>query len=157
VQPSARGHVVDHEAVGSHPCVVADPDRPQHGRPNAQNDPVTDGRVPLAALAVGPPAAAAEGDAVVHGHVVADPGGLAYHDRGRVVDEQPPPDAGAGMDLDAGQPSGELGQYARQQRYPPTVQAMGHAVGPQRPQSRVQQDLDDTDAVQRRIAAARRA
>ena len=44
--------------------------------------------------------AAAEGDPVVEHHVVADLGGLADDDAHAVVDEEPVPDDGTGMDLD---------------------------------------------------------
>jgi len=53
-------------------------------------------------------ARAAEGDALVDGHVVADLRRLADNHRHAVIDEEAPADLRAGMDLDAGQETREL-------------------------------------------------
>ena len=60
--------------------------------------PAAEGGVPLALLERD----AAEGDALVQGHVVPDDGGLPDDDAGGMVDEEPLPDGGAGMDVAAG-------------------------------------------------------
>ena len=63
---------------------------PSSFAPGADHHLVADRRVALAAREAG----AAERDALVHRHVVADLGGLPDHDAGAVVDEQPAADAG---------------------------------------------------------------
>ena len=70
------------------------------------------GRVAL--LAVG--AGAAEGHALGEAAVVADHRGLADDDAHAVVDEQPLADAGAGVDLDAGEEAAEEGDQLGQDR-----------------------------------------
>ena len=52
---------------------------------------------------------------VIKGAVVADLGGLADHDTHAVIDEQPAADAGAGMDLDAGQHPPDMRDEAAQE------------------------------------------
>ena len=66
----------------------------------------------MALLAAG--RGAAEGDALVEVAVVADHGRLADDDAHAVVDEQPPPDLGARVDLDAGQEPAEVRDQPRQ-------------------------------------------
>ena len=61
-------------------------------RPGADHHAAAKRRVPLARLAREP----AQGDAVVDQHVVADLGRLADHHPHAVVDEEPPPQPGAG-------------------------------------------------------------
>jgi hypothetical protein len=56
---------------------------------------------------------AAEGHPVVEHHVVADLGGLADHHTHAVIDEEPPADPRARVDLDPGEGSGELAQNPR--------------------------------------------
>ena len=76
----------------------ADLDRAEQLRAGADHHLVADRRVALAARE----ARAAERDALVHRHVVADLGGLADHDAGAVVDEEAAPDLRGRVDLDAG-------------------------------------------------------
>ena len=62
-------------------------------------------------------ARAAEGDALVERHVVADLGGLADHHAHAVIDEEAPTDLRARMDLDAGEEAAEVAhEAARGQR-----------------------------------------
>src|SRR4051812_35760134 len=76
------------------------------------NDTVTDGGMALgSALRAG----AAESDALVDGHVVADDCRFADHDAHAVIDEQTFADLRAGMDFDAGQPARDLRKQSRQQ------------------------------------------
>jgi hypothetical protein len=56
------------------------------------------------------PGGAAERDAVVQRHVVADLGGLADHHSSAVVDEETPAQRRTGMDVDIGDQPGEPGQ-----------------------------------------------
>ena len=93
------GHVGDHDAVGADLRAVADRDRAEQLRARADRDVVLHGRVALA----GGEAGAAERDALVERHVVADLGRLADHHAGAVVDEQPLADSRGGVDLDAGE------------------------------------------------------
>ena len=46
---------------------------------------------------------AAQGDSLVKQHVVPNDGGLADDHAHAVIDEEAPPDGGAGVDLNAGQ------------------------------------------------------
>src|SRR3546814_14792229 len=71
----------------------------------------SDLRVPLSFLQ----GSAAEGDALVERHVVADLRGLTDHDAHAVVDEQPLADPGAGMDLDAGDDVADMRDAESQQ------------------------------------------
>src|SRR5690606_27361495 len=55
-----------------------------------------------------------QGDALVEEAVVPDDGGLANHDSHAVIDYESPPDAGPGMDLDAGETAPKMRDEARQ-------------------------------------------
>ena len=79
--------------------------------PAPDDDAVAERRVPLAVAH----RLAAERRAVEQHHVVADLGGLADDDAHAVVDEQPPAEPGAGVDLDAGDRPRELGDQPRGQ------------------------------------------
>ena len=70
--------------------------------------------MPLASLFAG----AAQRDALVEGHVVADLGGFADDHAHAVIDEEAPADLGAGMDLDSGDPSRDLRQASRREAQP---------------------------------------
>src|SRR6266699_3155825 len=63
--------------------------------PGADHHPATDFRMAVAVLLAGPP----EGDAVEHGNIVLDDGGLADDEAGGVVEEDAPPDPGGGMNV----------------------------------------------------------
>ena len=93
-----RRHVVDDHRVGADLRVGTDLDRAEQLRAGADHHLVADGRVALAARE----ARAAERDALVHRHVVADLGRLPDHDAGAMVDEQAAPDLRGGVDLDPG-------------------------------------------------------
>src|SRR3954452_8941140 len=79
-----RRHVGDHDAVRADLRAVADRDRAQQLRARPDRDVVLHRRVAVA----GREAGAAERDALVERHVVADLRGLADDDAGPVVDEQ---------------------------------------------------------------------
>ena len=82
---------------------ASDGDGPEDLRAGTDDDAVLQRGMTLA----GRPRRAAEGDAVVERHVLADLGGLADDDAGAVIDEEPPSDAGAGMNIDVGQKAAE--------------------------------------------------
>ena len=103
------GHVGDDDRVGADLRSVADRDRPEQLRARSDRDVVLDGRMALAALEAG----AAEGDALVDRHAVADLGRLADDDAGSVVDEEVAADPRAGMDLDPGQGAGRVDDHPR--------------------------------------------
>ena len=85
---------------------------------------IADGGMALALLA----ARAAQRDALVQQHVVADFGGLADHHAHAVIDEEAAADGGAGVDFDAGEKAADLRNHARQQRHVPAVQPVRQAV-----------------------------
>src|SRR5215813_15014528 len=66
--------------------------------------------------------------ALVQEHVVANFRRLADHHAHPVVNEQPPSDLGAGVNLDSRKQPRSLAYHARQRKPSPTVQAMRHAV-----------------------------
>src|SRR3546814_1500524 len=71
---------------------------------------------------------AAEGDALVEGHVVADLRGLADHHAHAVVDEEAAPDGGARMNLDAGQQARDGGNPPPDQEPAPAPEGVGQPV-----------------------------
>ena len=84
---------------------------------------------------------AAQGHPVIERDVVADLRGLADHHAHAVVDEEAAADAGAGMDLDAGQEAAEMRERrGRSSRQPRLQSAMGQPV--------------QTDGMEARIASA---
>ena len=87
---------MDDDAVGADLRSVADGDRSEQLRPRPDRDVVLHRGVALA----GGKSGAAQGDPLIEGHVVSDPGGLADHHPRAVVDEQAVADVGGGMDLD---------------------------------------------------------
>ena len=68
----------------------------------------------LAGLLVARKAESAQRDTLVKLDAVTDPGGLADHDAGAVIDEESPADGGAGMDIDAGLAVCILGHHPRE-------------------------------------------
>ena len=84
--------------------MMADQDVAQHLGSGPDNDVVAQGRMALALLITG----AAERHALVEQHIVADLGGFPDDHAGAVVDEEPPPDGCARMDLDARKKAAEL-------------------------------------------------
>src|SRR5690606_12275963 len=81
------------------------------------------------------PAGAAQRYAVVERAVVADFGGLADHHAHAMVDEEAPADAGAGMDLDTGEPARDCGKEARRPAQAMPPQPMVDAMHQQRVQA----------------------
>jgi hypothetical protein len=73
-------------------------------------------------------AGAAQGNALVNEHVVADLGRLADHHAHAVVNEETPPDASARVDFDSCEPAAELGDETRNQRYAPAPELVRQPV-----------------------------
>ena len=84
-------------------------------------------------------AGAAQRHALVQRDIVAYDRGLADDHAHSVVDEQPPPDLRAGMDFDAGDQAGGLGQRAGRELPAMDPQPMMEAETPQGVETRVQQ------------------
>src|SRR5882724_2113376 len=80
--------------------------------------------MPLALFIAG----AAQGDALVEQHVVADFRGGANDHAHAVIDEESAPDGGAGVDFDACQKAGNLRQKARQNRDAGLIEAVRKPV-----------------------------
>jgi hypothetical protein len=94
---------------------------------------------------------------VVHHHVVADDRRLADDDAHPVIDEAPPSDHRAGVDLDPRREPGELGDEAREKWDVQLPERVGDAVGPDRPDALVENDLKGVDAVERGVLAVKRS
>ena len=82
-------------------------------------------------------AGAAERDALIDEHVVANLGGLADDDAHAVVDEQAPPDFCAGMNLDSGEQTRKLADHASEQLGVALPEPMRAAMEPDCVQTRV--------------------
>src|SRR3984957_12320808 len=88
-------------------------------------------------------AGAAERDALVDEHVVADFDGLAEHHAHPMIDEQAPADCRAGMNLDASEPSRQLADHPAKKLAVMLPEPVREAVKPDRMQSRVREhDLE---------------
>ena len=127
-------HVAHDDGVRADLRAVADVDRPEDLGAGADDHALAERRVPLALV----PRRAAERDAVVERAVVADFRRLADHDPHAVVDEHPPPDRGAGMDLDAGQEAAPVREPAGEPAKVGAPQAVhDHAMPDERVQAGV--------------------
>ena len=126
-------NVFDHNGVradlGSAPMVIG----PEDAGARAHGDAVLERRVALDPFH----RSAAERDAVIEHHVVADLGRLADHDAHRVVDEEPPADRRARVDLDAGEQAGSTAeqQPGRQRSAVPLPHPVRQPVQPDRVQA----------------------
>ncbi len=94
----------DHHGVGADAAVIADGNRTKHFGACADHDPVPDGGMPFAFLQAGP----AQGHAMVERDIRANLGGLANDHAHAMINEKAGADGCAGMDLDAGQVTGNL-------------------------------------------------
>ena len=74
---------------------------------------------------------AAQSDRMVKRHVVADDRGFADDDAGAVVDDEPPPDFGAGMNFDGGDDAAQIRDKPGQQEKLPLPQPVGPTVNHQ--------------------------
>ena len=80
-------------------------------------------------------AGAAQRHALVHRHVVADYGGFTDDHPHGVVDEQPPSQLRAGVNINAGEEAGDLREQPRQQAQLHAPEGVGEALNPDCPQS----------------------
>src|SRR5207244_12302799 len=105
----AGRHFLHHDRVGSDSSPVAYLDTAEHLGTGANDDALSQGRMPL-----GPAVerGAAKGHALVDRAAVADLGGFADHDSHAVIDEHAAADLRTRMNLDAGQPASHLGNEA---------------------------------------------
>src|SRR6266567_2475079 len=90
-----RRHRLEHHRAGGNAGAAADLDVAEDFRPGTDHHPAADFRMAVAVLLAGAP----EGDAVEHGNIVLDDGGLADDEAGRVIEEDAPPDPGGGMNV----------------------------------------------------------
>ena len=102
------GHVLDDNRVAADFDVVADADVAEHLGARAHGDVVAERWVAFAGLVAG----AAERDALVEHAVVAHNGSLADDDAHGVVDKEMLADLCRGMNLDAGDMTGDLREHA---------------------------------------------
>ena len=91
-----RRHVLQHHRTGGDAGAMADPDIAEHLGPGADQDAVTDLRMPVAVFLSGPP----QSDGMQHGDVVADHRRFADDDGMGVVDHDPFADSRGRMDVD---------------------------------------------------------
>ena len=104
----------------------------EHLRAGADRHAVAHRRVPLAAVPRRVEAQAAQRDAVVDQHVVADFRGFADHHAHAVVDEEAPADRRARVDFHAGKEAVNLRQDARGPAQPTLPHPVRNAVRPHR-------------------------
>src|SRR3989475_8768338 len=102
-------HFLYHNRVGSDSSTVADLETAEHLGTGANDDALSQGRMPL-----GPAVerGAAKGHALVDRAAVADLGGFADCAPHAVIDEHAAADLRTRMNLDAGQPASQLGSEA---------------------------------------------
>ena len=108
----------------------------------------------LAGLLVAGEAEGTESYALVELDAFADSCCLADDDAGAMIDEKPPADRGAGMDIDAGLAVGVLGHHAGDQRDVETIKLVGHAINGHGRKARVAKD-DLVGALGGRVALER--
>lgn len=122
------GDVLDDQRVGADLAVVTDGDVTNDLGTGADEDTIANRGVTLEV----PARASAEGDLVVHQHVVTHDRCLPDDHPHAVVNEEPTPDRRSRMDLDSGEIAGDLGQQTSQwaQRRILHPDGMGETVCP---------------------------
>src|SRR5262249_56960603 len=98
--------------------------------------------MPLAFFLAGP----AQGNALVHQHIISDLSGFPDDDAGAMIDKKPTADARSRVDLDTGEKAAELRNHARQQRHTPQVQAASEPI---------QQNTTDSALTEQNLEPAR--
>src|SRR5438477_4190419 len=122
-----RRDVAHHHRVGADLRIVPDQDRAKDLGAGANHYVPAERRVPLLLL---PPRCAAQRDAVIERAVVADLGGFANDDAHAVIDEHPPADDCARMDLDPGEPPAPMREPAGKPPLAPVPERMGDPAMP---------------------------
>ena len=134
------GYVLDDDRIAADLDVVADANVAEHLGACAHGDVVAQGGVALAGFVAG----AAERDALVEHTVVAHNGGLADDDAHGVVDKEMLADLCGGMNLDAGDMTGELREHAGERAMSMLPEpVLGHVV-PLGVQAGVRKENDKT-------------
>ena len=134
------GHVLNDDRVAADFDVVADANVAEHLGACAHGDVVAQGGVALAGLVAG----ASERDALIEHAVVAHNGGLADDDAHGVVDKEVLADLCGGMNLDAGDMTGELREHAGERAMSMLPEpVLGHVV-PLGVQAGVRKENDKT-------------
>lgn len=102
---------IDHiqETVGADTDITANCQRPQQGRPGADEDIITQSRMPFPLML----ARTAKSDIVKQDTVFADDCRFANNHSGTVIDKKASPDCRAGMDFDTGQKTIDFGKKSR--------------------------------------------
>ena len=85
-------------------------------------------------------AGAAQSHALVESHVIANAGCFTNHHAQAVIDEQAPPDLGAGMDFNSGKKTRDLREQSRQQEKAMSPKPVIDAIKPDRMQAGVAQE-----------------
>src|SRR5690348_5125335 len=123
----------NNDRARTNPAATADMHGADHRGSGADHHVVLDRRMALLLLEAG----ASQRYALVDKDVVADFRGLADHHAHPMVDEQSSPDGGAGMDFDAGDPTGKFAQKPAEKTEAMLPKPMRRAVHPDRVQPRV--------------------
>src|SRR3990172_13228534 len=110
--------------AGADPAMAADGHRAEDRRAAEDRHRVLDGGVALDALCRG----AAQRDALVDRHIVADLTRLSDHDAHAVINEKTPADFRSGMDLDAGKKAADVAHKPRQRGEAALPEPMCHPV-----------------------------
>ena len=117
-------HLAQYDGIGRDAGVISDPKRPEHLRAGADHDVVPKRRVAFSDVL----ARAAKRHALIEQAVVTDLGGLADHNTGAVVNDEPPADLCAGMDLNPRPHFRPLRNGARQKAQVMDMQPVRNAV-----------------------------
>ena len=144
---SAGRHGLDHHRPGTDARVLANGDGAEDDGAGADDYTVADGGMALLFGQSG----AAQHHALVHQHIVAYLGGLAYHHARSMVDKKPPADGGARVYLYLREKAVDLGDESRCEIAFMPVEEIGHAVPPQRMQPGVKKK-NLPGAARRRVA-----
>ncbi len=129
----ARRYSLGHHSIGADLGARTDGKRTEHLRARPDYNAIFQRRVALAFV----PGCAAQGHALVQGHVITNLGGLANNDAHAVVDKETTADLGARMNLNPGQPTAEV-RYQPRQPFPAHApQGAGQAMDPDRMHARV--------------------
>ncbi len=139
-----RDILVD-DGVCADAAVVADNDIAQDLGAHAHQHAVAQSGMAFELIQAG----AAQGDLMIHQDIVPDDGCLADDDAIAMVDEEAPPDGGAGVNLDVGDQTAELGDDARKQHGVTHPEPVRDVVQPERMQTGIGQHLQH--AARRRV------
>jgi len=119
-----RGHIVNHDGVGSNAGSGANADWAKDFRSCAYDYPVFQGRMPFALCPRGAP----QGNAVIDGNIVANFRSLADDHAAAMVDEKAPSNPGCWVNFNQGEGAGNRTDQPGQQEAAPLPQPMGDAV-----------------------------